>query len=121
LATCYDEREKIEMAFNIQTIKEAVRQGCVYFSAHAEEARMDDDLTASAVLEAIRNDEILEHYPNTGRGESCLVVGWNHQRPLHIVCGWRGERLVIITVYIPNQPHFSDPWTRQSNENTNNE
>jgi hypothetical protein len=73
---------------------------------------MDDNLTAAAVLEAILNDEILEEYPDTGRGESCLVVGFYREQAIHIVCGWHGERLVIITVYLPGPPHFSDPWTR---------
>jgi len=28
------------------------------------------------------------------------------------VCGWRGEKIVLITVYIPRPPKFIDPWTR---------
>ncbi len=104
------------MDLTIAAIKNSVQQRQVYFSAHAEDARMDDNLTAAAVLEAILNDEILEQYPDTGRGVSCLVVGFSRRQPIHIVCGWRGERLVIITVYIPGPPQFSDPWTRSPKE-----
>lgn len=96
----------------IAAIKSAVQQKQVYFSAHAEESRMDDNLTAAAVLEAILNDDILEQYPDTGRGESCLVVGFSGDQAVHVVCGYRGEAVVIITVYLPGPPHFSDPWTR---------
>ncbi len=68
------------MELTIAAIKEAVRQRQFYFSAHAEEARMDDNITA-AVLEAILNDDILEQYPDTGRGASCLVVGFSGEQP----------------------------------------
>jgi hypothetical protein len=32
--------------------------------------------------------------------------------PIHTVCGWRGEKVAFITVYIPKPPKFIDPWTR---------
>jgi hypothetical protein len=97
---------------DIETIKTKIRQREFVFSSHAEEARMDDGLTAQEVVDAILNDEILEQYPDTGRGKSCLVLGFVDGKALHVVCGWRGDLLVIITVYLPTSPHFSDPWTR---------
>lgn len=97
---------------DIEVIKDKIRRREFVFSSHAEEARMDDGLTAQEVITAILNDEILERYLNTGRGESCLVLGFVEDTPIHIVCGWRGDMLVIITVYIPAPPYFSDPWTR---------
>lgn len=108
------------MVFTVAAIKDAVQQQRVSFSAHAEEARMDDNLTATAVLEALLHDDILEYYPDTGRGASCLVIGFYNQQPIHIVCGWRSEWLVIITVYIPGPPQFSDPWTRLPKEHVHN-
>lgn len=101
---------------DVETIKAKIRQREFVFSLHAEEARMDDNLTAREVIDAILNDEILEQYPDTGRGESCLVLGFVDHKPIHIVCGWRGDLLAIITVYIPSPPHFSDPWTRAEQE-----
>ncbi|MBF0536708.1 MAG: DUF4258 domain-containing protein [Nitrospirae bacterium] len=56
---------------------------------------------------------ILEHYEDTGRGESCLVVGFTEiGKSIHIVCGQRGDVLVIITVYIPLPPKFKTPYER---------
>jgi len=100
----------------IKTIKAKIRRREFMFSMHAEEARMDDNLTARQVIAAILNDDILEHYPDTGRGESCLVLGFVDETPVHVVCGWRADQLVIITVYIPGPPHFSDPRTRAIEE-----
>ena len=51
---------------------------------------------------------------DTGRGESCLILGFVNDKPIHVVTGWRGENIVIITVYVPRMPHFRDPWTRAS-------
>jgi hypothetical protein len=97
---------------DIEIIKTKVQRGELVFSIHAEEERMDEDLTAQDVITAILNDEILEQYPDTGRGISCLVLGFVDEKPIHVVCGWHGDLLVIITVYIPTLPYFSDPWTR---------
>lgn len=65
------------------------------------------------VEEAILNGRILEKYPNTGRGESCLVAGFTEEgKPIHIVCGMRGDFVVIVTVYIPTPPKFKTPYER---------
>ncbi|MBI4680343.1 MAG: DUF4258 domain-containing protein [Nitrospirae bacterium] len=56
---------------------------------------------------------ILEQYEDSGRGESCLVAGFTEAgKPIHIVCGRRGDWLVIITVYIPRPPKFKTPYER---------
>ena len=49
--------------------------------------------------------------------ESCLVVGFAGNLPIHAVCGWRGEKVALITVYIPRPPKFVDPWTRGGKAN----
>jgi hypothetical protein len=51
--------------------------------------------------------------PDTGRGESCLVVGFtNRGKPVHIVCAGMGDYLVIVTLYIPMPPKFKNPYER---------
>ena len=50
--------------------------------------------------------------PDSGRGESCLMLGFSEKIPIHTVCGWRGNRIAIITVYVPKPPKFIDPYTR---------
>ncbi|MBM3128387.1 MAG: DUF4258 domain-containing protein [Chloroflexi bacterium] len=97
---------------DIEEIKTKVRLNQYVYSIHAELERRAEDLTFAQIERAVLNGAILECYPDTGRGESCLVVGWVDDLPIHIVCGWRGERIVLITVYIPRPPKFSDPWTR---------
>ena len=84
-----------------------------YFSKHADQERQSEDLTISEIEEALLSGRILEEYKDTGRGKSCLVVGFtNSGKPVHTVCGRRGEQLVIITVYIPRPPKFKTPYER---------
>lgn len=97
---------------NIEEIKARIRANRYVYSHHAEIERRADGLTFAQVEEALLVGEILEQYPNTARGESCLVVGFAGDVPVHVVCGWRGDKVALITVYIPRAPKFVDPWTR---------
>lgn len=97
---------------DIEEIQVRVRLNRYAYSLHAELERKTEELTFAQIEQAILNGSILEQYPDTGRGESCLVVGLADRVPIHVVCGWRGDRIVLVTVYIPRPPKFSDPWTR---------
>ena len=95
-----------------EDIKRQVETGQYLYSQHADEERIEDDLTFSQIKKALLNGEIIEQYPDTGRGESCLVLGYADDLPIHIVCGRRNVKLVLITVYIPRPPKFINPRTR---------
>ncbi len=96
----------------IEAIREKVASDQYVYTRHADVERQADGLTLAQVEEALLNGEILEQYDDTGRGESCLIVGFAGESPIHVVCGWRGDRIAIITVYTPRPPKFADPWTR---------
>jgi len=102
---------------DIEEIKAKVRANKYVYSLHAEIERRADELTFAQVEEALLSGEILEQYPDTGRGESCLIVGFAGDVPVHVVCGWRGEKVSLITVYVPRPPKFIDPWTRGEKAN----
>ena len=97
---------------DIDEIKTRVCANQYVYSSHADEKRRAEILTFAQVEEALLNGEILEQYADTGRGESCLVLGFCDDTPIHVVCGWRGERIALITVYVPRPPKFIDPRTR---------
>lgn len=102
---------------DIGPIQVKVQRDEYVYSSHADLERKTDDLTLQEVESAILNGEILEQYTDTGRGEGCLILGFSNNIPIHIVCGWRGSKIVMITVYVPKPPKFIDPWTRgKSNE-----
>lgn len=97
---------------DIEAIKAKVRSNEYVYSQHAEVERNAEDLTFAQIEEALLDGEVLEQYDDTGRGESCLLLGFAEGTPIHIVCGWRGEKLALVTVYIPRPPKFLDPRTR---------
>lgn len=102
----------VQRGMSIEKIKTNVRANLYVYTLHAEIERKTEGLTYAQIEEALLNGEILEQYPDTGRGESCLLVGFAKDIPIHIVCGWRGEKVALITVYIPRPPKFIDPRTR---------
>lgn len=97
---------------DIESIKAKVQRDEYVYSSHADLERKADDLTLHDVESAILNSEVLEQYADKGRGASCLILGFSDDIPIHIVCGWRGSKVVMITVYVPKPPKFIDPWTR---------
>ncbi|MCP4357291.1 MAG: DUF4258 domain-containing protein [Chloroflexi bacterium] len=101
---------------DIDEIKALVGAGKFRLSLHAEMETAADNLHISEIVTAILNDDPLEKYPDTGRGESCLLLGFVKDIPLHVVCGFRAGNVIIITVYIPTLPKFVDPWTRRTEE-----
>jgi len=98
---------------DIEWICERIRSGEYYFSRHGDRERQNENLTLAEVETALLHGVILEQYPDTGRGESCLVAGFTLAGvPVHAVCGRRGESAVIVTVYIPKPPKFKNPYER---------
>jgi hypothetical protein len=102
---------------DIEEIKAKIRANQYVYTHHADIERKTDELTFAQVEKALLNGEILEQHPDTGRGESCLIVGFAKDVPIHAVCGWHGEKVALITVYIPDPPKFVDPWTRGEKSN----
>ncbi len=101
------------MGLSIRWIQDRIRSGRYKFSQHGDEERNNDNLTVMEVKEAILAGRILEQYKDTGRGESCLVVGFTETgKPIHVACGRREEYAVIITVYVPKPPKFKSPYDR---------
>ncbi len=97
----------------IKWIHERVKKGEYYFSKHGDQERQNDNLTIKEIEETLLRGRVLEEYVDTGRGDSCLVVGFTEEgKPIHVICGKRGNWLVIITTYIPQPPKFKTPYER---------
>ncbi len=104
---------QMDIVIEIAWIEERVRKGEYYFSKHGDQERQNDNLTILEVEEALLAGRIIEKYHNTGRGESVLIAGFTEAgKPIHIVCGIRGDAVVIITVYIPRPPKFKTLYER---------
>lgn len=98
---------------DIKWIQSKVRHSQYYLSRHADRERQEDNLAIEEIEQAILSGRVLEQYEDTGRGESCLVAGFTDEgKPVHSVCGYRGEWMVVITIYIPRPPKFKNPYER---------
>jgi hypothetical protein len=98
---------------SLDWIKDCVIRQTYRYSRHGDRELQNDGLSLEEVEQAILTARILEHYPDTGRGEGCLVAGFTDAgKPIHVVCGGMGKSLVIVTVYIPTPPKFKNPYER---------
>lgn len=97
---------------NVKTIRQKVRAAEYDLSAHAHRERQEEKITLDEIEKTLLEGDIIEEYPNDPRGKSCLVAGKVTDQPLHIVCGMRGNRLLIVTVYRPQTPIWKDYKTR---------
>ena len=84
---------------DIAFIRGKVKSGEYDLSSHAHRERQEELITTSEIEQALLAGDIIEQYPKDERGESCLVAARVDNKPLHIVCGKRENRLLIVTVY----------------------
>lgn len=72
---------------NVEEIRGKVLKDEYDYTLHAEIVRKADSLTFHQIEAAILGGEILEQYSDDGRGESCLLLGFSDNIPIHVVCG----------------------------------
>lgn len=97
---------------DLKVIRQKVKSKEYDLSEHAHKERQEERITTEEIEQILLKGSIIEKYPNDPRGSSCLVGGLVKNRPIHAVCGFRGSRLLIVTVYIPKQPIWIDYKTR---------
>ncbi len=102
------------MSITTEFIRKEVENQSYEMSIHADDERLNDELTIEQIEFVLKDCEIIETYPFDPRGESCLVYGTIRENiPVHVLCGenFLGH-LFIITVYIPTMPKWLNPRTR---------
>lgn len=93
---------------DVSFIRNKVKSQEYDLSSHAHRERQEEQITISEIEQAFLAGDIIERYPSDPRGESCLVAAKVENKPLHIVCGKRDNRLLIITVYKPKPPTWKN-------------
>lgn len=94
---------------DINAIQSKIRANEFLLSDHADNEAADENIDIAEICQAVLNGEILEQYPDTGRGESCRIVGFVNERPIHIVCGWRRNQVELLLFIFPSYPSLLIP------------
>jgi hypothetical protein len=97
---------------DISFIRDKIGKEEYDLSAHAHQERQEEQITIEEIENILLKGDIIEKYSNDPRGQSCLVAGIEAKVSLHVVCGMRGNRLLIVTVYRPKKPTWIDYKTR---------
>ena len=93
---------------NLKTIREKVSKGEFDLSHHAHKERQIEKISINEIKQTILKNDIIEEYPNDPRCPSCLIGNEN----LHVVCGFRNEKVLVVTNYRPEEPVWTDWKTR---------
>ena len=86
----------------LETIQTLCRNDKLRLTRHILIRMAQRNISMEDVKAAIMGGAIIEDYPNDYPEPSCLILGFNNKRPLHIVCGIHDEELWLITAYQPN-------------------
>jgi hypothetical protein len=100
---------------DIQNIVDAIRNGRVLISDHADEEADSDGLKIDETYFSVLYGEIIEIYPTDRPYPSCLVFGKNVAGdPIHSVWAFNAETewVVLITVYRPDPDRWID-WRKR--------
>lgn len=94
-------------------IKENIITGKWYFSSHALKRCDERNIDIEELVVSLINGDLLEHYPDDPRGESCLILSQINSKAVHAVCGIHEGNTIFITVYYPEPPKWIDERTRR--------
>ncbi|MBU1261619.1 DUF4258 domain-containing protein [bacterium] len=68
-------------------------------------------ISKDEVKDVLEDGEIIEHYPDDPRGESCLMYAIARTgRPIHIVCSPKEDYLAIVSAYIPDLERWKEDY-----------
>jgi hypothetical protein len=81
----------------------------IIFSGHAIRQMVKREIARDDVLEVIDGGEIIIDYPDDTPYPSCLILGFVHENPIHVVCASDLENKIgiVVSAYIPD----SELWT----------
>lgn len=101
--------------FDTNKIRKSISQRKIIWRRHALERMLERGLSRSVVLEVASNGEVIEDYSADRPIPSALLLGWDKERPIHVVLSFEpDEEVAIITAYEPSLDVFeSDYRTRR--------
>lgn len=94
---------------DIEKLRDCCRQGKILWSTHGSSRIQQRGIMRADVINCIMAGEIIEDYPTDYPHPSCLIFGYTiSEKIIHVVAGFDGDTLFIITAYFPNTEKFLD-------------
>ncbi|MFQ5641242.1 MAG: DUF4258 domain-containing protein [bacterium] len=93
------------MGIKIRQIRDAIKNGRVRITDHADEEAVADKLVLDEIYFSVNNGEIIKQYPDDRPYPSCLLFGRSDSGdPVHSVWAYNKQNkwAVLITVYRPD-------------------
>lgn len=87
-------------------IKSFISTNSIIISNHAGARMFERNVTSDDLISLITNGEIIEEYNDDYRCPAVLMLGEKAGTPHHVVIAICKDRLIIVTVYLPNE----DEW-----------
>lgn len=103
--------------FSINDLINAIYNGNIRITDHADEEANNDNLTFDEIFMSILHGQIIEEYTKDKPFPSCLVFGMNMKKePIHSVWAFNHENkwAVLITIYRPDHTKWIDWKIRRS-------
>ena len=104
---------------NIKELRDAFASGIpVEYKAHCQKRMLERNISRKDIADCIMNGDIIENYPledsNTSEASfpSCLILWFNIRKDgaLHVVVGFNGRRIIIISAYHPDSEHWENDY-----------
>lgn len=101
--------------FDTSKVRQSIRQRKIIWRRHALERMLERELSRSTVLDVASNGEVIEDYSADRPAPTALLLGWDKERPIHVVLSIEPDgEVAIITAYEPSLDVFeSDYRTRR--------
>lgn len=108
------------MSNTLKRIKMLVNKKLVRVSEHGFDKLTRDNISIYDVIESVKTAQIVEDYPDFGKGSSVLVLQFDRDsKPIHVLWGipkGHTEPAVIITAYRPDPEKWSYDFLRRNSE-----
>jgi hypothetical protein len=102
------------MQLDLNKLRTLVSQKKIIWKRHALERMLERGLSRAVIFQVIASGELIEDYSEDRPFQTGLLLGWDGNRPVHVVATLEEDVIGIITVYEPTTEHFeSDFRTRR--------
>ncbi|MBR6123885.1 DUF4258 domain-containing protein [Candidatus Saccharibacteria bacterium] len=85
------------------------------FSGHVFKRMAERKFSPEMIKSVIENGTVIKSYPDDTPYPSRLILGFDEQRPVHVVSAYNSENDTeyVITVYEPDTLKWSDDFTER--------